>query len=150
MNVVLFEPEIPPNTGNVARLCVATGTTLHLVGRLGFSLEDKYLKRAGLDYWDHLDLRRHQSLEDLWRTAPQGSNFFYVSKKGKQPYTHVKYNQRDYLVFGSETGGLPEELLTENLDATIRIPMFGPTRCLNLSNAVAIVVYEALRQVKEF
>lgn len=149
MNVVLVEPEIPPNTGNIARLCVATQATLHLVGRLGFSLEDRYVRRAGLDYWEHLSLRRHGSIEDLWKSDPQG-RFFYVSKKVSRPYTAVAYRPEDYLVFGSETWGLPEKILIEKPENSITIPMFGPARSLNLATAVAIVLYEALRQVKAF
>lgn len=149
MNVVLVEPEIPPNTGNVARLCLATQSTLHLVGRLGFSLEDKHLKRAGLDYWELVSLKRHASLADLWRSDPNG-RFLYVSKKATRLYTEIQYRRSDYLVFGSETWGLPEEVLIAHPETTITIPMFGPVRSLNLATAVAIVLYEALRQIKRF
>jgi len=149
MRVVLVEPEIPPNTGNIARLCAATHTPLHLVGRLGFRLDDKHLRRAGLDYWKHVTLKRHTSLERLWASDPSG-RFFYVSKKVKRPYTAVQYRPDDYLVFGNETGGLPEKVLLDHPETGITIPMFGPVRSLNLATAVAIVLYEALRQVRGF
>ncbi len=149
MNVVLVEPEIPPNTGNIARLCAATQSTLHLVGRLGFQLDDKYLKRAGLDYWQHVAIKQHASLDQLWQSDPSG-RFLYVSKKVDRLYTSVHYRPDDYLVFGSETWGLPEKVIKDNLQNSITIPMFGPVRSLNLATAVSIVLYEALRQVKKF
>jgi len=145
-NVVLVEPEIPPNTGNVGRLCLATRSTLHLVGPLGFSIDDRQLKRAGLDYWDEVDVREWSSLEELQR-ANESARFFYVTTKAKQPYFELKFRPGDFLVFGRETKGLPERVLEENRDSCITIPMHG-TRSLNLATAVAIVLFEAMRQVR--
>lgn len=154
MNVVLIEPEIPPNTGNVARLCAATQTTLHLVGPLGFRLDDKSLKRAGMDYWEQVTWKYWESLEQLQAAArqePRPPSFYYVTTKSKRPYTQPRYQPADYLVFGRETAGLPKALLDANPDTTITIPMFNPqARSLNLATAVAIVLYEAVRQVKGF
>jgi tRNA (cytidine/uridine-2'-O-)-methyltransferase len=154
MNVVLVEPEIPPNTGKVARLCAATQSTLHLVGPLGFRLDDKTLKRAGMDYWEHVTWKYWDSLEQVQAAArqePRSPHFYYVTTKSKRPYTQPKYMPGDYLVFGRETAGLPKSLLDANSDATITIPMFNPqARSLNLATAVAIVLYEAARQVKGF
>jgi len=144
-NVVLVEPEIPPNTGNVGRLCLATRSTLHLVGPLGFSLEDRHLKRAGLDYWDEVDVREWSSLEQI-RRANTSARFFYLTTKAKYPYFDVHFRPRDFLVFGRETKGLPERVLNENRESCITIPMHG-TRSLNLATAVAIVLFEATRQV---
>ena len=145
-HIVLIEPEIPPNTGNIARLCGATGTTLHLVGQLGFSLDDKHLKRAGLDYWDAVDIRRWESFDELQRNFPS-ARYWYTSKKAARVYTDVTYQPGDFLVFGKETLGLPEDLLAGNPDNAIRIPIFSPiVRSLNLSTATGIVLYEALRQ----
>jgi len=150
MHVVLLEPEIPQNTGNIARLCVLTESSLHLVGKLGFSTSDYYLRRAGLDYWECLTVQYHESLQALQRTVMTG-RFFYVSTKASQSYTEVRYSHDDYLVFGSETRGLPRELIEEHPEKAIRIPMWGAKpRSHNLSNAAAIVVYEALRQIKGF
>lgn len=150
MHVVLVEPEIPQNTGNIARLCVLTECSLHLVGKLGFSTSDYYLRRAGLDYWECLTVHYHKNLEDLRQTAESG-RFFYVSTKAGQLYTEVSYSLDDYLVFGSETNGLPREIIEANPKSAIRIPMWGAKpRSHNLSNAAAIVVYEALRQIKKF
>lgn len=150
MHVVLVEPEIPQNTGNIARLCALTDSSLHLVGKLGFSTSDYYLRRAGLDYWECLTVQYHESLQALHCTVPAG-RFFYVSTKASQLYTQVRYSHEDYLVFGSETRGLPRELIEEHSETAIRIPMWGSKpRSHNLSNAAAIVVYEALRQIKEF
>jgi tRNA (cytidine/uridine-2'-O-)-methyltransferase len=143
-NVVLVEPEIPPNTGNVGRLCLATGSTLHLVGPLGFSIDDRHLKRAGLDYWDEVDVREWSSLDEL-RRANGSARFFYLTTKAKQPYFEVGFRLKDFLVFGRETKGLPERVLEENLSNCITIPMHG-TRSLNLATAVAIVLFEAMRQ----
>ena len=145
MNIVLVEPEIPQNTGNISRTCAVTGVSLHLVGKLGFSTDDKYLKRSGLDYWHMLDLHYYSSLAELYGRYPQG-RFFYATTKGGRLYTQPEYNKDDFLVFGKETKGLPEELLMDNLDCCIRIPMIDEARSLNLSNSVAIVLYEALRQ----
>ncbi len=145
-HIVLIEPEIPPNTGNIGRLCAATGTLLHLVGKLGFSLEDKHLKRAGLDYWPEVKLFRWNSLEDLQHAYPQG-RFWYTSKKAERTYSSVTYETGDFLVFGKETLGLPEKLLEEKTTQCIRIPIFtAAVRSLNLANSAAIVLYEALRQ----
>ena len=143
-NVVLVEPEIPPNTGNVGRLCLATRSTLHLVEPLGFSLDDRRLKRAGLDYWDEVDVREWSSLEELQR-ANASARFFYLTTKAKRPYFDVQFWSKDFLVFGRETKGLPERLLEENRENCITIPMHG-TRSLNLATAVGIVLFEAMRQ----
>jgi len=143
-NVVLVEPEIPPNTGNVARLCLATRSTLHLVGPLGFALDDRQLKRAGLDYWDEVDVRKWSSLGEL-QEANAAARFFYLTTKAKHPYFDVRFRPRDFLVFGRETKGLPERVLNENRESCITIPMHG-TRSLNLATAVAIVLFEAARQ----
>ena len=143
-NVVLVEPEIPPNTGNVGRLCLATRSTLHLVGPLGFSIDDRQLKRAGLDYWDEIEVREWSSLDEL-RRANASSRFFYLTTKATQPYFEVSFRPKDFLVFGRETKGLPERVLQENRESCITIPMHG-TRSLNLATAVAIVLFEAMRQ----
>jgi tRNA (cytidine/uridine-2'-O-)-methyltransferase len=149
MHIVLVEPEIPQNTGNIARLCVLTETTLHLVGRLGFSISNYYLRRAGLDYWDCLTVEYHDALTDL-TLSPQG-RLIFVSTKATRLYTDMRYLPSDYLVFGNESKGLPGELIEANPEASIRIPMWGPKpRSLNLSNAAAIVLYEALRQTRGF
>ena len=147
MHVVLFEPEIPPNTGSVARLCAATLTPLHLIEPLGFKIDDKHLKRAGLDYWPFVDLHVHKSwLKFMERQKPR--TLFFFSKKAEQSYTAAHYQDEDYLVFGPETRGLPEHMLTANGALSFRIPMMGAgVRSLNLSNAVSIVLYEALRQL---
>jgi tRNA (cytidine/uridine-2'-O-)-methyltransferase len=150
MHVVLVEPEIPQNTGNIARLCVLTECSLHLVGKLGFSTSDYYLRRAGLDYWECLTVQYHENLQALQQTLVSG-RFFYASTKASRLYTEAIYSQEDYLVFGSETRGLPRELIEKHSETAIRIPMWGTKpRSHNLSNAVAIVVYEALRQIKRF
>jgi tRNA (cytidine/uridine-2'-O-)-methyltransferase len=143
-NVVLVEPEIPPNTGNVGRLCLATRSTLHLVEPLGFSIDDRQLKRAGLDYWDEVDVREWSNLDEL-RRANASARFFYLTTKATQPYFEVKFRPKDFLVFGRETKGLPERVLEENRERCITIPMHG-TRSLNLATAVAIVLFEAMRQ----
>ncbi|MBO8136666.1 MAG: tRNA (uridine(34)/cytosine(34)/5-carboxymethylaminomethyluridine(34)-2'-O)-methyltransferase TrmL [Desulfotomaculum sp.] len=145
MHIVLVEPEIPGNTGNISRTCAVTNTSLHLVKPLGFSVDDKHLKRAGLDYWDKLDLHYHDSFSELQQKYPQG-NFWYLTTKGNKWYTEVNYQPGDFLVFGKETAGLPQELLEANPDRCIRIPMISTVRSLNLSNSAAIVLYEALRQ----
>ena len=150
MHIVLYEPEIPPNTGNIARLCAATGIQLHLVGRLGFRLDDRHLRRAGLDYWPHVQWLRHHSLEDLQLWAGPEARYFYFTKTGTAPYTQPAYRWGDFLVFGSETKGLPRALLESNAGHVLTIPMFGPVRSLNLSTSVGIVAYEALRQIKGF
>jgi tRNA (cytidine/uridine-2'-O-)-methyltransferase len=145
-HIVLIEPEIPPNTGNIARLCGATGTILHLVGKLGFSIDDRQLKRAGLDYWKAIDVRRWDSLEQLQQAFPD-SRWWYTSKKAARNHVEADFLPGDFLVFGKETKGLPEDLLAANADRTLRIPIFSPiVRSLNLSTAAGIVLYEALRQ----
>ncbi|WP_129596178.1 tRNA (uridine(34)/cytosine(34)/5-carboxymethylaminomethyluridine(34)-2'-O)-methyltransferase TrmL [Anaerophilus nitritogenes] len=147
INVVLFEPEIPPNTGNIARTCAATGSSLHLIEPLGFSVDDKHLKRAGLDYWDLLDLNIYPNIEEFLKAHPQGK-FFFSTTKAEKLYTDVTYEDECFLVFGKETAGLPKELLHKNMDKAIKIPMIEneKARSLNLSNSVNIVLYEALRQ----
>ena len=152
LNIVLVEPEIPQNTGNIARTCAAIGAKLHLVKPLGFEISDKYLKRAGLDYWDKLDIEEHNNLDEfLNKYKPEENNMFFVTTKGKHCYSDVDYSKQDniFLLFGKETRGLPESLLTKYIDNAIRIPMRRALRSLNLSNSVAIVAYEVLRQ-KEF
>ncbi len=140
----MVEPEIPQNAGNVARTCAATGARLHLVGPMGFRIDDKKLKRAGLDYWHLLDITYYDSLEDFFQKN-QGE-FFYFTTKAPRAYTEITYPAGAYLFFGKETAGLPESLLAENKDRCVRIPMRGPARSLNLSNSIAVGVYEALRQ----
>ncbi|HEX9265248.1 MAG TPA: tRNA (uridine(34)/cytosine(34)/5-carboxymethylaminomethyluridine(34)-2'-O)-methyltransferase TrmL [Candidatus Binatia bacterium] len=147
MHVVLFEPEIPPNTGSVARLCAATLTPLHLIEPLGFKIDDKHLKRAGLDYWEFVDLRVHKSWNEFLSTV-RPAKLWYFSKRAIKSYAAVEYREDDFLVFGRETRGLPQDLLDANPDRALRIPMMGTgVRSLNLSNAVSIVLYEALRQL---
>lgn len=145
MHIVLVEPEIPQNTGNIARTCAVTGCSLHLVKPLGFSTDDKYLKRAGLDYWDMVDVHYHESFRDLISKYPEAS-FYYATKKSSRYYTQMQYEKDCFLVFGKETAGLPHELLKDNWERCIRVPMLEGARSLNLSNAVAIILYEALRQ----
>ena len=144
-NVVLIEPEIPPNTGNVGRLCLATRSTLHLVKPLGFSLEDRQLKRAGLDYWNEVDVRIWDSFAALQGAQTGSARYFFLTTKTKRPYHEVRFQGGDFLVFGRETKGLPEHMLSANVDNCITIPMQG-TRSLNLATAVAIVLFEAVRQ----
>jgi len=144
-NIVLFEPEIPQNTGNIVRLCACTGARLFLVGKLGFSLSDKYLKRAGLDYWDSVEIKKYNSLDEL-KSEFINSKFYYLTTKSDKKYTDYKFNDGDFFVFGPETRGIPETILKENWDSAITIPMSEGQRSLNLSNSVAIVVYEAIRQ----
>jgi len=147
VHVVLFEPEIPPNTGSVARLCAATLTPLHLIEPLGFKIDDKHLKRAGLDYWQFVDLCVHGSWEEFLSMARPDKLLFF-SKRAVKSYTSIRYQEDDFLVFGPETRGLPQSLLDANANAALRIPMMGSgVRSLNLSNAVSIVLYEALRQL---
>lgn len=145
MHVVLVEPEIPPNTGNVARLCAATHTELHLVKPLGFAVDDRHLKRAGLDYWPLVTVRYHDSFDAVRAAYPHG-RFYFFSTKASRAYTEVRYGRDDFLVFGKETRGLPETLLQAFAPYCLRIPMIAAARCLNLSNSVAVVLYEALRQ----
>ncbi|HTN72556.1 MAG TPA: tRNA (uridine(34)/cytosine(34)/5-carboxymethylaminomethyluridine(34)-2'-O)-methyltransferase TrmL [Methylomirabilota bacterium] len=147
MHVVLFNPEIPPNTGSIARLCAATLSPLHLIEPLGFQIDDKHLKRAGLDYWEFVDLRVHASWDDFLKQSG-AENLLYFSKRATRSYTQARYQEDDYLVFGPETRGLPQQLLDLNEEHSYRIPMMGEgVRSLNLSNAVSIVLYEALRQL---
>lgn len=149
LNIVLVEPEIPQNTGNIARTCAATGCKLHLVKPLGFEISDKYLKRAGLDYWDKLEIEEHDNLDSfLSKYKPENNKMFFVTTKGKHCYSDVDYSKFDsvFLLFGKETKGLPENLLAKYIDNAIRIPMRKTLRSLNLSNSVAIVAYEVLRQ----
>ena len=145
MNIVLLEPEIPQNTGNIARTCAITGTTLHLIEPLGFDISEKAVRRAGLDYWQYLDLKVYKNIEEFFEKNPDG-NYYFATTKGQHRYDNVKYKSNDYIFFGKETKGLPEELLHDNYDKCIRIPMLKIVRSLNLSNSVAIVLYEALRQ----
>jgi len=148
MHVALIEPEIPPNTGNIARLCAATYTKLHLVGKLGFRVDEKAVRRAGLDYWDAVELQYHRDLESLQRALP-ACRFLYFSTKAERDYTEIRYQQDDCLVFGRETKGLPEELLKANWENCLRIPMANTRiRSLNLATSVGIALYEALRQLK--
>jgi tRNA (cytidine/uridine-2'-O-)-methyltransferase len=144
-NIVLVEPEIPQNTGNIARSCAVTGASLHLVKPLGFSVDDRHLKRAGLDYWHLLDLHYYDSFEHLKQSFPD-SRFFYSTTKTKKSYAEMFFSPGDFLVFGKETKGLPESILKENPSSCMRIPMLNGARSLNLSNSVAIVLFEALRQ----
>lgn len=145
LNIVLLEPEIPANTGNIGRTCVATGTRLHLIEPLGFSLSEKQLKRAGMDYWDKLDVTTYVNWQDFCDKNP-GAKVYMATTKSRQTYTDVTYNDGDYIMFGKESAGIPEEILVEHPDECIRIPMLGETRSLNLSNSAAIILYEALRQ----
>ncbi len=144
LNVVLVEPEIPQNTGNIARTCAATGTSLHLIRPLGFELSDRYLKRAGLDYWQYLDLKIYDSLEDFFREN-QGE-FFFFTTKAERVYSQQRFEGNAYLFFGKETAGLPESLLKQFPKRCLRLPMLDRIRSLNLSNSVAVAVYEVLRQ----
>lgn len=143
--MVLVEPEIPGNTGNIARLCAATGSKLHLVKPLGFSVEDKYLKRAGLDYWHLLDIEYHENFNELLAKY-QDHKFYFSTTKAKKAYSEFEFAFDDFIVFGKETAGLPKDLLDQNKETCFRIPMTKDARSLNLSNAVAIVVYEVMRQ----
>ena len=144
LNIVLLEPEIPQNTGNIARTCAATGSKLHLVKPLGFEIDDKKLKRAGLDYWHLLDITFYENIDDFFNKNK--GNFYFASTKSLNRHSDVKFNDGDYIVFGKETKGLDESLLKANKESCIRIPMIKDARSLNLSNSVAIVLYEALRQ----
>ena len=147
MHLVLVEPEIPPNTGNVARLCAATGTTLHLIEPFGFKLDDKQLKRAGMDYWEHLRWQRWKNWSEFHVQLPATARLWFIESGGPRHYAEVSYQPEDYLVFGRETAGLPKQLLELHPDRWVRIPMFNAqSRSLNLSNCAALVLYEALRQ----
>lgn len=148
LHIVLVEPEIPPNTGNIARSCAITGSELHLVRPLGFSIDDKSLKRAGLDYWPYVKVHVHDDLDSFMKEN-EGRRIFFATTKGARNYSEVEYKDGDMILFGRETRGLPKELISRNIDRTIRIPMSSDTRLrsLNLSNSAAIVLYEALRQL---
>ncbi len=145
LNIVLYEPEIPANTGNIGRTCVATGTRLHLIEPLGFHLTEKAVKRAGMDYWPQLDVTRYINYQDFLEKNP-GAKIYMATTKAQKVYTEVKYEPDCYIMFGKESAGIPEEILKENPDTAVRIPMVGDTRSLNLGNSAAIILYEALRQ----
>ena len=145
LNIVLFEPEIPANTGNIGRTCVATGTRLHLIEPLGFRLNEKSVKRAGMDYWEHLDVTRYINYEDFLAKNP-GAKIYMASTKAPRCYTEVQYEPDCFIMFGKESAGIPEEIFLENQETAVRIPMMSEIRSLNLGNSVAIVLYEALRQ----
>lgn len=145
MHIVLHEPEIPANTGNIGRTCVATGTSLHLIEPLGFRIDEKSVKRAGMDYWDKLDVSTYVNFQDFVSKNP-GAKIWYATTKAKNCYSDVKFGPDDYIMFGKESAGIPEEILVDNEETCIRIPMKADIRSLNLSNSVAIVLYEALRQ----
>lgn len=145
-NVVLVEPEIPQNTGNISRTCAATHSVLHLIRPLGFEISDRTLKRAGLDYWQYLDVRYYDSFDELYEKYKDVANFYFLSTKGAKRYSDVNFKDGDFLVFGKETHGLPEPLLEKHYENTLRIPMWGNLRSLNLSNSVALTLYEALRR----
>lgn len=145
LNIVLHEPEIPANTGNIGRTCVATGTRLHLIEPLGFSLSEKALKRAGMDYWKDLDVTTYLDYEDFLERNP-GAKIYYATTKAPQTYADVKYEDDCFIMFGKESAGIPEEILRDNQETCVRIPMLGETRSLNLSNSVAIILYEVFRQ----
>jgi tRNA (cytidine/uridine-2'-O-)-methyltransferase len=150
LHVALWEPEIPPNTGNIGRLCAATGTVLHLVGRLGFRLDDRHLRRAGLDYWSHVEIRQHATIE-AFESVLAGSRIIPVSAKVERPYSRERYRDGDCLLFGSESKGLPSTVLSRFAAAAVTIPMpAGRVRSLNLATAVGIVLYEALRQLHDW
>lgn len=145
LNIVLHEPEMPANTGNIGRTCVATDTVLHLIEPLGFQINDKMLKRAGLDYWDKLDVRIYEDFEDFLKKNP-GAKIYMATTKAAKSYTDVRFEDDCYIMFGKESAGIPENILKNYQDTSIRIPMWGEIRSLNLSNSVAIILYEALRQ----
>jgi len=147
MNVVLVNPEIPPNTGNIARTCACTGTHLHLVRPLGFDVSEAAIRRAGLDYWKYVDIRYYDSFEEVREAAPEGTRFWFFTTKAKNRYTDVQFQPGDYLVYGRETHGLPEPLLEANYEHCLRVPMTPTLRSLNLANSVALTLYEALRQL---
>lgn len=145
MHIILHQPEIPANTGNIGRTCVATGTSLHLIEPLGFRLDEKSIKRAGMDYWEHLDVTRYMNFDEFKEKHP-GAKIWMATTKAKHSYTEVSFGPDDYIMFGKESAGIPEEILVEHEEDCIRIPMLPQIRSLNLSNSVAIVLYEALRQ----
>ena len=145
MHIILHQPEIPANTGNIGRTCVATGTSLHLIEPLGFHLDEKSIRRAGMDYWNLLDVHRYVNFEEFKNSHP-GAKIWMATTKAKRCYTEVSFGPEDFIMFGKESAGIPEEILVENEESCIRIPMLPEIRSLNLSNSVAIVLYEALRQ----
>ena len=145
MNIILHQPEIPANTGNIGRTCVATGTSLHLIEPLGFRLDEKSIKRAGMDYWEHLDVTRYMNYQEFLEKHPN-AKIWMATTKAKKTYTEAEFGPDDFIMFGKESAGIPEEILVENEETCIRIPMLDEIRSLNLSNSVAIVLYEALRQ----
>ena len=145
MHIILHQPEIPGNTGNIGRTCVATGTSLHLIEPLGFRLDEKSIRRAGMDYWQHLDVHRYVNFEEFQKWHP-GAKIWMATTKAKKCYTEVSYGPDDYIMFGKESAGIPEEILIDHEEDCIRIPMLPAIRSLNLSNAVSVVLYEALRQ----
>ena len=145
LNIVLYEPEIPANTGNIGRTCVATGTRLHLIEPLGFHLDEKSIKRSGMDYWSELDVTTYVNWDDFCEKNP-GAKIYMATTKGRHVYTEVSYEPDCYIMFGKESAGIPEEILLDNQENCVRIPMWGDIRSLNLSNSVSIVLYEALRQ----
>ena len=145
LNIVLYEPEIPANTGNIGRTCVATGTRLHLIEPLGFRLNEKQIKRAGMDYWKDLDVTTYVNYQEFLEKNP-GAKIYMATTKGQNVYTEVSYEEDCYIMFGKESAGIPEDILVKNQETCVRIPMFGETRSLNLSNSVAIILYEAFRQ----
>lgn len=145
MNIVLHEPEIPANTGNIGRTCVATGTSLHLIKPLGFDISDKAVRRAGMDYWKELDLHVYEDFEEFVEKNP-GARIYMATTKARKAYTEVEYKRNDFIMFGKESAGIPEEILVKYEGTSVRIPMIGEIRSLNLSNSVSIILYEALRQ----
>lgn len=145
MNIILHQPEIPANTGNIGRTCVATDTALHLIEPLGFRLDEKSIRRAGMDYWEHLHVTRYINYQEFQEKHPE-AKIWYATTKARQVYSEVAFGPDDYIMFGKESAGIPEEILVENPERCIRIPMLGEIRSLNLANSVAIVLYEALRQ----
>jgi RNA methyltransferase, trmH family, group 2 len=145
MNIVLYEPEIPANTGNIGRTCVATGTSLHLIKPLGFDISDKAVRRAGMDYWKELDLHVYENFEEFVEKNP-GARIYMATTKARKAYTEVEYKGNDFIMFGKESAGIPEEILVKYEETSVRIPMIGEIRSLNLSNSVSIILYEALRQ----
>jgi len=147
LNIVLLEPEIPANTGNIGRTCVATGSALHLIHPLGYLINDKMLRRSGLDYWPRLNVTEYMDINDFYSKVPDTSHIYYATTKAHHRYTDVAFQDGDYIMFGKESAGIPEEILVQHPDDCIRIPMIPNERSLNLSNSVAVVLYEALRQM---
>ncbi|PJZ58882.1 tRNA (cytidine(34)-2'-O)-methyltransferase [Leptospira barantonii] len=151
LHIGLYRPEIPPNTGNIARLCVALGAELHIVGQASFDLSEKAARRAGLDYWDKVKISLHSSLEEYKAALPEGTDLYLVSIHGKRSYTGVQYKEGDAFLFGNETSGVPAEMkISWNEEKILKIPMEDSSRCLNLSNSVAVISYEAMRQIKSW